>query len=465
MVERIPMRRHLLIAKLLFFCGSMGTVGWTRFQSIFYLHNGLNAAQIGTLKSVGLILKFVGEPLWCIIADMTDQKAIFSLCILMQVFTMEILRWVSLNFETIMTVKILRTTTAPSSTFTTTASFALTKGSSEGYGQQRMFGSLAWGGGALIVGYLIDIYGMESIFWYTYFFHICSFALVFFGIPSHIFRKEPKDKHSPNPADPDCKDALEAELDNSKEEDENVTSKDSLLFSADTKSNMMASYANTSQHLATCVDACTKYFAEFQSFLKNIPCRIILMNALLYGLSMNVVDNYLFLSLENDFHTTRTFNGLCTTISTLSCLPLFWYSDALIKKFGHHKMILIPQYVLFVRVLIYAVLGPSWYFSVYAIACVQLIHGFNFALFWASSVDAIKMLAPPGLRASSMATLNIMFFTLAGVFGNISWGIIYDLYGISYVYLGAALTLAVNITYFGGYASVVKDALSDATDE
>merc|ERR1719502_153417 len=66
----------------------------------------------------------------------------------------------------------------------TTASFKLTEGSSEGYGQQRMFGSLAWGVGALVVGYLIDTFGMDSIFFFTYPFFLVSFFLVVNYLPS-----------------------------------------------------------------------------------------------------------------------------------------------------------------------------------------------------------------------------------------------------------------------------------------
>ena len=47
-----------------------------------------------------------------------------------------------------------------------------------------MFGSLAWGVGALVVGYLIDEFGMDSIFFFTYPFFIISFVLVIFCLPS-----------------------------------------------------------------------------------------------------------------------------------------------------------------------------------------------------------------------------------------------------------------------------------------
>jgi hypothetical protein len=49
------------------------------------MDNGLSAAQIGALKSIGLVFKFVGEPIWCYLADMTDTKIIFAICMLMQV--------------------------------------------------------------------------------------------------------------------------------------------------------------------------------------------------------------------------------------------------------------------------------------------------------------------------------------------------------------------------------------------
>lgn len=67
------------------------------------------------------------------VADLTDQKLVFGLCMVMQILTMEILRLSTpLTYNLIFFVKVLRTTTAPSATLTTTASFKLTEGSDEG---------------------------------------------------------------------------------------------------------------------------------------------------------------------------------------------------------------------------------------------------------------------------------------------------------------------------------------------
>lgn len=152
-------RQNLIAAKALFFMTAMCGVGWSKFQNNFYLDNGLSSREIGTLKSVGLILKMAGsfnrrsfglcnaffyglipsshissgEPFWSMIADLTDQKLVFVLCMVMQIVTMEILRVSTpLTYSLIFFVKVLRTTTAPSSTLTTTASFKLTEGTKEG---------------------------------------------------------------------------------------------------------------------------------------------------------------------------------------------------------------------------------------------------------------------------------------------------------------------------------------------
>ena len=54
-------RTNLISAKVLFFTTAMCGVGWSRFQNNFYLDNGLTSAEIGTLKSVGLLLKIAGS--------------------------------------------------------------------------------------------------------------------------------------------------------------------------------------------------------------------------------------------------------------------------------------------------------------------------------------------------------------------------------------------------------------------
>lgn len=58
-LDKYVQRKNLFSAKALFFTTAMCGVGWSRFQNNFYLDNGLTTTEIGTLKSVGLLLKVV----------------------------------------------------------------------------------------------------------------------------------------------------------------------------------------------------------------------------------------------------------------------------------------------------------------------------------------------------------------------------------------------------------------------
>jgi predicted MFS family arabinose efflux permease len=83
--------------------------------------------------------------------------------------------------------------------------------------------------------------------------------------------------------------------------------------------------------------------------------------------------------------------------------------------------------------------------------CIQVIHGFNFALFWAAAVDAIFKLAPAASRNSCMATLNMIYFTLGGIVGNSAAGYIYEYWGSVVLYYIAAFVLALNVLFLQSF--------------
>ena len=399
-------QRNLIVAKALFFATAMSTVGWTRFQNNFYLDAGLTSHEIGALKSIGLMLKIVGEPFWSMIADLTDEKAIFGLCMIMQVVTMEMLRLSKpLTYNMIFLVKVLRTTIAPSNTLTNTASFKLTEGTNEGYGQQRVFGSIAWGSGAFIAGYLIDALGMNAVFYYTYFFNAITLFFIIYVLPS----APPKNHNNTNinnsnnystntiETPDECDELLTVDNDRINKSDDNINnglkarsrsrslSNDGLShvvtnngysFSSSVAASPLGSSssaaANTSspkfglgQGLVQGFGQAKAYAKEVYMFLSHATCRTILINAFLYGIVMTVPETFLFISLEKDFHASRTYSGFVSTTSVLGCIPLFWYSTHYIAKYGHFNIIFMSECCCVVRLFAYALLSPSWSLSLY----------------------------------------------------------------------------------------------------
>lgn len=410
---------NLILAKAIFFSNSLSSVGWNRFQNNFYLENGMTSYEIGSLKSFGLILKVIGEPFWSFVADVTDPKAVFVLSMLVQIFSMEMLRRAHpLTYNIVLSVKILRTLTSLSGTLTSTASFKLTDGSNEGYGQQRMFGSLAWGLGAFLSGFLIDAFGMDALFFFTYMFILSNFVLVMVGYPS----KKSDQSNSKFPLRP---------------------------------------RASIFDLLQTGV---TQYYSEMKQFFGSAPCRAVLINAFGYGAVMTVIDTFLYISLEKDFHASRSYSGCCTAASILSCLPIFWYSDYLISTYGHFNMILVAQLTCVWRLIAYAVLPVSSVQSLHIIFAIQVFHGMCFALYWAAAIDAIYKLSPKNLTSSCLAMLNVMYFTLSGALGNWFWGWLYSFTDeIKWVYILSASACILLVLNFRSCEGVLKVGLTTAT--
>lgn len=404
----------LALAKVLYFSTGLASVGWNRFQNLYFLNMGIPPGQIGELKSIGLALKFIGEPFWCFIADLTDPKIVFILSLFASIGSLEILRNTeNVTYWTVIFVKLVRTATAPQATLTIMASMELIKGTQEGYGQQRLYGSLAWGIGAYVVGILIDKYGTNSMFYFTYFFQIVSLAIVLKYLPTRttsIMSREDK---------------------NSNESLHGVSSSStSPSVGGGGKS------AHATSTLGMVIELCTSgmmklniYMQELRQFFRNRCCRVILVNALIYGIVMQVCDTYMYIAVEEDYHASKAYSGLLVMASTLSCIPIFYYSKKVILLYGHSNMILVSHLTLTLRLVLLSCIRPGSRYSMHGILIVQLMHGFNYALFWSASVDAVFHQSPKHLGTSCMAALNLFYQALGFGVGSLLWGYVYEFFG------------------------------------
>ena len=411
--------RGLIFAKILYFSTSMGNVAWNRFQNLFFLDKGIHPQQIGQLKSLGLVLKFFGEPFWCFIADCTDPKIVFAICIVTQLFSMEIYRNViPLTLSVIIAVKFIRTAAAPSTTLTTMATFKLTEGTKEGFGEQRMFGSLAWGVGAFVVGSLIDAFGMKAIFYFTYFFQCVSLLIVWHSLPKQTHNALSSTSNGNG---------------NGKEKDVDVegggklittsTAAKSLAYNNETIKNTLKRYLSVSKiKFGT-------YWSEINEFLKNRACNFLLFNATCTGIIQQVIETYFFISVKETMHYSDGFSGLCTCIGSFSCAIVFYFSSQLIEKFGHGKCILTGECMYLFRLCALSLVPYNGTYSKHILLLIHTLAGPCFGLFWSASVDAVHKQSPKHLGTSCMGTMSMFYNILGACIGSLTWGYVYAYFG------------------------------------
>ena len=165
---------RLRVAKALSFFSGAGMVAWNKFSSLWLLSVGLSPAQVGLLKTAGLVAKSICQPVWALLADMRVPARlhpalapvslhVIALCSgLLSLVLMEVLHLTAagMGFTGILVVRTAWATVNSGSQLTDALVAHMSHKTKEGFGRQRLWGSVAWGSMSLLAGQLIDVYGL-----------------------------------------------------------------------------------------------------------------------------------------------------------------------------------------------------------------------------------------------------------------------------------------------------------------
>eukprot|EP00658_Telonema_sp_P-2_P036605 TRINITY_DN26441_c0_g2_i3.p1 TRINITY_DN26441_c0_g2~~TRINITY_DN26441_c0_g2_i3.p1 ORF type:complete len:257 (+),score=56.16 TRINITY_DN26441_c0_g2_i3:1-771(+) len=149
----------------------------------------------------------------------------------------------------------------------------------------------------------------------------------------------------------------------------------------------------------------------------------IVVVATMYGCAMTLCEHIMFLQLDRQFRVSKVFVGYVTIVGTATELPVFWFSQRLIQRFGHQRLLLFSHAMMILRLLLLSQLGDGYQHTVFFI---QALHGFCFALFWSAMVDATFKLAPVHLKGTSQSLLSTAYYVVGPAVGSPGWGALYQ---------------------------------------
>jgi MFS transporter, PPP family, 3-phenylpropionic acid transporter len=191
-----------------------------------------------------------------------------------------------------------------------------------------------------------------------------------------------------------------------------------------------------------------KYGAGLRLLLASPAFLLLLAVAFIYGISLTVMLNYLFLHLEQ-MGASRTMMALSLTVATASEIPLWFASAWLLRRWGVRWMMAVALLVTAVRAFGYAVMWTPW-----LVLPISLLHGPSFALMWSAAVALADRVAPPGLRATAQAFLGAATMGLGAAVGALGGGILYDEVGPALLFHMVGILLLGSLLLFGGLAGV-----------
>jgi PPP family 3-phenylpropionic acid transporter len=184
------------------------------------------------------------------------------------------------------------------------------------------------------------------------------------------------------------------------------------------------------------------FWSSVRVFAGNKQWLLFLAVAFIGGMCMAIISSFLFLYM-NDLGASKTLMGLSLTFATISELPILFYSNRLLIRWGARGLMLIALLAYTVRALAYTVISEPWMFL-----AVQLLHGLTFSAMWVAGVSYADSLAPEGLGATAQGIFSGVLLGLGGISGGLIGGIIYDELGAVAMFRWAAASALVGFVIF-----------------
>jgi len=476
--------------KAVSFCSGMSNVAWGRYQGNYLNQSGQSVSANGTLRAAGLFAKFLTTPLWGAMADQKSPQLLIMYSVSLTSILFDLYRWPSImgSFWPLVVLKVARSGLNGTSTLVdiTTIRVVEAHERSGGYGSQRLWGTLAWGTGSWLVGTFIDRFGYDAVFVWTYLWSGILLALLLcHPTPQKSSHTGENPNHTADVAASGTAavvvvvvagaEALPTGVssptheircgdDDKNNDDGSSLEKKTGGFSSDPLAPLLPSRPSSPQLPASSpVTSLNSKKQTPSSALQQLRAlrRLLfsethppsqtklgpfLVVVMCYSISMVLVETFMMVQLDRDYHSSKQFIGTLTLVGMVTQIPTFHYSSSLIGQFGHRRLFQVAHAILFLRLLAMAALVNERNYNP-TLLVLQLSHGGCFALTWAVAVDFSSRAAPPGLAATCQAATSTAYFVVGSGVGSVLWSYAYDAFGGR---AGPAYTLGALVVLFSG---------------
>ena len=477
----------LIFPKLLFFTVTISGVCWNRFSNLYFSSHGLTTTNIGDLKSIGFLLKFVTQPLWGYLGDYVGVKRALLGSFVFAAVSLFLLR---LHLEYVMSHSALTADGSESDSVATreaafhvVAFWRILRGAAnaispltgayvvqilaaddshnEGYGRQRLFASLAWGIGAVLAGGLIDVFTLDTI--------LFNFTYIGCGVNMLLLlvRRDATPDIKIRPSDEDLTSSLELRQLSVVDVSVDVTVKkvvragpmpmrkaDSDVSLHNAANGKASACSSIRQHAEGAVGVWRLGWSRFGA------------QVVLFSFVMVLVDTITPLEVDVLSDGSRFLNGLLVAVACFAGVPVFWVlSPAIYRRDFHGWMMTASMCVLAIRLGILVALPAAgvatsvpppvlWL----ALVAQSALDALCLPVVWLTAVEHVHQRIAETMSstasqhaASAQVVVGTLYYTIGQGFGNMIWGRLHDRYGAHCIYLAGITLLGLNLVLVGPY--------------
>lgn len=328
------------------------------FMSLYYQERGMSGAEIGALSGMIPLITWISAPSWGALADTLGRhRAVLLMAIAGAWIAVAALAFAASFPALLMTVIVYAIFVGPVEPMITNTVIALLGERKMNYGRVRLWGAVGWGLAALLIGPLLELEGLHWMFYGFLGLMGVNFILTA-GLPMNpVDEMRRKDVGHPDP-----------------------------------------------------------FMKRLAVLLRNGRFLLLLLVSIVFGINQGIMFSYQFLFLD-ELGAGRQLMALSLTMSTLSEIPFWFISSALLARFGTNKMIAAALVVGGMRNL-----GLGAMSNPLLVLPISLLGGSSFAVIYAAGVADADAAAPPGLGATAQGLFAGMMFGLGSALGGFLGG-------------------------------------------
>ena len=382
-----------LVCKLSFLYTLWGlSVCWGPFLPLWESRElGFSAAQVGQMQAAISVSLLVCAPLFCMVLDVlgTRRGELFAAAVMVARAALHasylLLPAIGLGtplraIAVIGIVLVAETLRGAGNGVLDVMCLAKLGSARLEYGKIRLWTSLMWGAGAVVIGW-VQPEPLSSIFLLSTFFSaaLIAYYAAALSTPRHLAEALPP---------------------------------------------------TTAPLAAVGAEAKPSYWEQLRDFAVQSEWVIwrekslseLLLLFLVLGTARRAFETFVFLLVDTLPGGSTSLMGLATLIQTVSELPAYWYFKFLSVKIGTRGVLYVTAACYIIRALVYSQVTVAW-----PVLLIEPLHGLTFALLFSNVVVIAAEVAPPGLEGTAQGVLaRGVFEGLGGLAGSVVGGLLFD---------------------------------------
>jgi len=185
---------------------------------------------------------------------------------------------------------------------------------------------------------------------------------------------------------------------------------------------------------------------HFRSGLRSLGTNrqwmVFLFTTLIGFIGLAMAINFLFLYLD-ELGADKTLMGLSLSVATLSELPVWFFSDRLLRRWGARGTLALSLLACAGQAFAY-----SWMRTPWLVLPIQLLHGPAFSAMWAAGVSYASEMAPEGMGATAQGVFAGVAMGLRSALGAFLGGLLYDGLGPTLMFRWGGVSALVGLLLF-----------------